>query len=183
MIRIGPERDTDAREIEALLDRAFGPDRMARPSYALRHGTERLRGLCFGAREEGRIAGTIRFCPVIIGQDVAAILLGPIAVRIESRNRGIGARLARRGLRACREQSHRIVVAIGTKAYLGRFGFEDARTRGLEFDPTVEDDRFLVCELVPDALDGVTGAVRAAPPPKGQTHKRRRPNVRRASAG
>ncbi len=182
MIRIGPERDANAREIETLLDRAFGPDRTARPSYALRHGTERLRGLCFSAREEGRIAGIIRFWPVIIGQDVAAALLGPIAVRIKSRNREIGARLVRRGLRACREEGHRIVVAIGTKAYLGRFGFEGARMRDLEFDPAVEDDRFLVHELVPDALDGVTGAVRAASLPKGQTHKRRRPSVQRASA-
>lgn len=178
MIRVVRERPEHGPEIERLLDLAFGPLRTSRPSYELRRGASPLDELSFVALQGRQPLGTIRFFPVTIGEKTRALLLGPLAVHPDHWRKGIGTRLMHRGLRACREQGHRIVVVIGTKAFLGRFGFGAARAAGLRFDERVGDDRFLVKELAPGALHGVRGAVRSAadgryriarPPPGGES--------------
>ena len=156
MIVIRPETSADAVAIEDLLDRAFEPKRRVRPSYRLRTERPPLEGLCFVAHRNGRLVGTIRFWPITAG-GVAAILLGPIAVDPDEQGQGIGARLAAAGIEAARTAGHAIAVAIGTRAYLGRFGFVSARQHDLVFDEAVVDERFLVLELAPGALEGVAG--------------------------
>ena len=156
MITIRPEAPADAATIETLLDRAFEPGRQARPSYRLRAEQTPLDALCLVAHKDGRLVGTIRFWAIAAG-GVPAILLGPIAVDPDEQGQAIGARLVTTGIEAARTAGHGIVVAIGTRAYLGRFGFVPARTHGLAFDKTVVDDRFLVLELAPGALEGVAG--------------------------
>ena len=156
MITMRPEAPADAVAIEALLDRALEPERLARPSYRLRAERAPLDGLCFVAHKDGRLIGTIRFWPITAG-GAPAVLLGPIAVDPDERGQAIGARLVSAGIEAARAAGHAIVAAIGTRAYLGRFGFVPARSHGLGFDEAVADDRFLVLELAPGALEGVAG--------------------------
>lgn len=162
MIRIVTERPEDGPAVERLLDEGFGRNRRARPSYRFRRGVPRLASLCFVAFDGETPIGVIRFWPVRIGASTPAVLLGPIAVAESHRGRGIGARLVECGLAACRAAGHRIVVAIGTRAYLGRFGFTSARASGLELNARVDDDRFLVLALAPGALEGIAGEVRPA---------------------
>lgn len=156
MITIRPEAPADAAAIEALLDRAFEPERQARPSYRLRTGRASVDGLCFVAHKDGRLVGTIRFWPIMAG-GAPAILLGPIAVDPDEQGQTIGTRLVTAGIEAARTAGHGIAVAIGTRAYLGRFGFVPARPHGLEFDKAVVDERFLVLELAPGAIEGLAG--------------------------
>jgi predicted N-acetyltransferase YhbS len=156
MIAIQPEAAADAVAIEDLLDRAFEPDRRTRPSYRLRAGQAPLGALCFVARKGERVVGTIRFWSIMTGS-APAILLGPIAVDPDEQGQRIGASLAAVGIEAARTAGHGVIVAIGTRAYLGRFGFAPARPRGLVFDTAVADDRFLVLELVSGALEGDVG--------------------------
>ena len=158
MINIRPEASTDAATIETLLDRAFEPGRKARPSYRLRAKQAPLDALCLVAHKDGRLVGTIRFWPITAG-DAPAILLGPIAVDPDEQGQAIGARLVTAGIDAARTAGYGIVVAIGTRTYLGRFGFVPARPHGLAFDEAVVDDRFLVMELAPEALEGVSGSL------------------------
>lgn len=160
MIRIVPERPEHEPALERLLDEGFGRNRKARPSYRFRRGVPKLAVLCFVALDGKTPVGVIRFWPVRLGAGTPAVLLGPIAVAESHRRRGIGAKLVARGLAACRAHGHRIALAIGTRAYLGRFGFVPARAHGLELDARVDNDRFLARALVPGALDGVAGEVR-----------------------
>jgi putative acetyltransferase len=57
--------------------------------------------------------------------------LAPVAVRIDSQNRGIGDALIRAGLAACREDGVEAVIVLGDPAYYARFGFDAALAAGL----------------------------------------------------
>jgi predicted N-acetyltransferase YhbS len=161
MVSIRNEQPADSHSIEQLLDLAFEPERHARPSYRLREGVPKLDALSFVAEEAGHVIGVIRFWPIQIG-GTPAVLLGPIAVHPTHEGRGIGTRLVKAGLEAATEADYRIVVAIGTETYLGRFGFKRASPLGLRFPVAVDDSRFLVLELADGALENVSGRVTAA---------------------
>lgn len=165
---IEPQQPGDAAAIEILLDRAFGPDRLAKTSYRYRRRTSEIPGLSFVARETGgRLLGTLRFWPVLIGADphtgshtgthigTPALLLGPLAVARE--NDGIGGALIERGLAAARAKGHGIVLLVGEAEYYARFGFTPASSCGL-FMPG-EPDRLMAREILPGAMDGVRGPV------------------------
>ncbi|MDE0050521.1 MAG: N-acetyltransferase [Rhodospirillales bacterium] len=170
------ERPQDGPQIEDLLDRAFGPERHARPSYRLREGVEPVRTLCFVAEAEGRIVGTIRHWPVRLGATGSALLLGPIAVDPVRERQGIGRRLMRAGLYQAAAVGHQVVVAVGTPsflvgspAFLCRFGFAGAEGFGITL-PGLDDPRKLFArELVPGALDGAGGAIARFSPEPGES--------------
>ena len=162
MTAVRPERPQDGPAIEALLDRAFGADRRARPSYRLREGVAPLRRLCLVAEAEGRIRGTIRYWPVVIGAARPALLLGPVAVDPVHRRRGIGRLLVRASLEEAAAAGHGAVVAVGAPAYLGRFGFAPAR--GIALPGLAEPGRLLALALAPGALDGAGGAIAPVSP-------------------
>src|SRR5690349_19315939 len=94
---IRPERPEDAPLVEALNESAFGPGRFAKSAYRLREGVSQVDELAFVAVEEGKLRGSVRFWPVMIGSQ-AALMLGPLAVETDQRGRGIGVALMERGL-------------------------------------------------------------------------------------
>jgi len=128
---IRTERPLDGPQIESLLDRAFGVDRHARPSYRLREGLRPVPSLCLVAEDGGLILGTIRHWPVRIGATHPALLLGPIAVDPAHERCGIGGYLVRRALDKAATEGHSAVVAVGAATYLGRFGFTNAARFGI----------------------------------------------------
>jgi len=66
---------------EAMNEAAFGPDRQHKTVYRLRAGVEPIPELCTVLREDGVLKGSLRYWPVVIGDDrVPALLLGPVAV-------------------------------------------------------------------------------------------------------
>ena len=149
----------DGPLIETLLDIAFGAERHARPSYALRNGIAALAELCFVVRHNGDLVGTIRFWPLQIPGAASGLLLGPIAVHPDHSGLGIGSRLISEGLSAARTCGHDAVAAIGAAKYLGRFGFRPAQEFALEFPAEIAQDRFLALELAQGALDQAGGLV------------------------
>ena len=159
MPSIRTEGPQDGPQIEALLDRAFGADRHARPSYRLREGLQPVRDLCFVAEAEGRILGTIRHWPVGIGDAEPVLLLGPIAVDPAHERRGIGGLLVRTALDRAFAEGHTAVVAVGTPSFLGRFGFVGAACYGITLSGLDDPRRLLALELAPCAFNGVSGAV------------------------
>ncbi|ACI99762.1 GNAT family N-acetyltransferase [Rhodospirillum centenum] len=157
---IAPEQPQHAAGIESLLDDAFGAKRHAKTVYRLRAGIGPVPGLSFVATDEdGRLVGTIRYWPVLIGTSTPAILLGPIAIHADWRSKGLGGTLIRYSLDRAAEQGHRIVLLVGDAPYYVRFGFTRENTLGLSLPGPVDLDRFLGLELVPGALDGVVGLV------------------------
>src|SRR5258705_348113 len=81
MITITDEARPHAAAIEALLDRGFGTDRRRKRSYAFRRGVPRAEGLCLVALVDGKLAGSIRYWPIAIGEErQPPLLLRPLAV-------------------------------------------------------------------------------------------------------
>ncbi|UGA43904.1 N-acetyltransferase [Bradyrhizobium quebecense] len=164
-IAIRRERRSDVAAREALLDAAFGPGRFAKTSERLREGRKPARGLALVARRGGRLVGTLRLWPVVIGTGHACLLLGPLAVAEDARCLGIGAALMRQALQRAQRLGHRAVILVGDAAYYDRFGFSAAKTGALRMPGPYQRDRLLACEFVPDALRGAGGLIAATSPP------------------
>ena len=161
MISIRKERPPDAAAREALLDEAFGEARARKASERLREGRLPAEGLSFVAAEGKRVIGTARLWHIACGAGKPALLLGPVAVADDCRNRGIGAALVRRALREARKLGHRAVVLVGDAPYYGRFGFSAEQTGALWMPGPFERRRLLALELAPGALDGARGLIAA----------------------
>src|SRR5262245_63015060 len=98
---IRAEREGDARAIDALVDRCFGPGRYAKTAYRLREGVAPEPKLSFVAIGDGVLLGSVRFWPIVIGSR-SSLLLGPLAVEPELRGKGIGIALMQRGIEEAR---------------------------------------------------------------------------------
>jgi predicted N-acetyltransferase YhbS len=161
MVTIRNERSTDIAARERLLDAAFGAGRFAKTSERLREGRFAAAGLSFAAVEDGRLVGTARLWDVSAGIGRPALLLGPLAVAVEARGRGIGSALVNKAVRDARRLGHRAILLVGDAPYYGRFGFTADATRALRLPGPYEPERLLGLALRPCALDGARGLVRA----------------------
>jgi predicted N-acetyltransferase YhbS len=153
------ERAGDESLIEPLLDRCFGFDRHHKTVYRLRDGLAPIEKLSFvGLARDTGLLGSLRFWPIRIGQ-APAILLGPLAVEPALQGAGIGRGLLRHGLTQAKRLGAQICVVVGAPGYYAPFGFDNAAGHGLILPGPVEPERFQVLEIVPEALDGVTGLI------------------------
>lgn len=160
MISLRQERPTDVEAREALLDQAFGDNRARKTSQRLRDGRLPAEGLSLIAADGKRVVGTARLWNVACGGR-KALLLGPVVVATDCRNRGIGAALVRRALRDARRIGHGAVILVGDAPYYSRFSFSAAQAAGLKLPGPFERHRLLALELIPGALDAACGLVRA----------------------
>jgi predicted N-acetyltransferase YhbS len=177
MVTIRQERPGDVAAREALLDAAYGPVRFSKPSQRLRQGRRPARELSFVAVEGRRIVGTVQLWQVSAGcphpnpspqagegKGGGALLLGPVAVAPDARNRGIGSALVRRALSDAARLGHGAVLLVGDAAFYGRFGFSNAQTGALRL-PGCEQHRLLGRELIAGALEGARGLIMACGEP------------------
>lgn len=153
---IAPETDDLSDDIEALADLAFGPGRHAKTSYRLREGTQPCAGLSRVAWKDGRLVGTIRFSPILVG-DSDCLLLGPLAVDPALKGQGIGQALMRDGLDAARAEGFRRVILVGDLPYYARVGFSQVPEDRIRLPGPFEPGRLLWLELVRNSFEGVGG--------------------------
>ncbi|HEX6978434.1 MAG TPA: N-acetyltransferase [Alphaproteobacteria bacterium] len=172
MFTITTERPQDGPAIEALLDRAFGPDRHQKKSYRYRVGIPAVPDLRLVARHtgDGRLIGTVRCWPVLI-DDKPALLLGPLAVEPDLRGRGVGVGLMWEVLDMAAWAGHRVVVLVGDYAYYRRFGFTHAAPFGISM-PDEDPARLLVLPLGRGTLEGISGTIRPWRSVRGGAHLR-----------
>lgn len=168
------ELPVHAAAIEKLLDSSFGPKRHTKTVYRLRKNVAPVADLCFVATDTDEagnevLLGTIRYWPVMLGNSVLALMLGPIAIDPAHRSEGLGSKLIRHSLEAAKALGHRIVILVGDAPYYVRFGFQRDLVAGLSLPGPVDPTRFQGLELVEGALTGVTGMVGRAKPAKVRT--------------
>ena len=108
-----------------------------------------------------RVVGTARCWHIVCGTGQTALLLGPVAIASDWRNRGIGTALVRHALAAARCRGHRALILVGDAPYYSRFGYTADKTAALRMPGPFERQRLLALELVPDALKGARGLLRA----------------------
>ena len=144
--------------------------RAAFPTAAESRLVEQLRRhgrlwLSLVAEDESGIIGHIAFSPVRIGgsdEPTPGVGLAPVAVLPDYQRQGIGSRLIREGLSACKQTGFSFVVVLGEPAYYRRFGFEPASRWGLGNEYGAEE-AFMVMELQNGALPAGGGVVVYAP--------------------
>lgn len=158
MAFIDTEKLFDIPAREALLDRAFGPNRRAKTCERLREGRLPADGLSFVARADDRVIGTLRFWHIRAGGR-AALMLGPIAVDPLFRSMGLGGHMIRLGLDRAEQIGHQAVILVGDAPYYQRFGFSRSLTEGLDMPGPVDPARFLGLEFEPGTLAGAKGLV------------------------
>ena len=160
MVTITPEVSIDIPAREALLDRAFGPQRRRKTSEKLRRGRLPAEGLAFAARDaSGALAGTLRLWDIRAGSAGPALLLGPLAVDAQLRHAGIGTALMTNAIDAARAMGHRAIILVGDESYYARFGFKPLTLPGLALPGPVDAARFLGLELKPGTLAGAQGLI------------------------
>lgn len=161
-MEIREERVGDEDGIRRVHVAAFGGDLEARLVDLLRRRGKAINSLV--ADEHGQVVGHILFSSVTIDNapGCRALGLAPVAVAPENQRAGIGSRLVREGLIRCQDAGYDFVVLVGAPAYYARFGFQAAKTHGLDNEYGVNDE-FMVLELRKGSLAALTGLVRYAP--------------------
>lgn len=164
MIRIRQEAQEDHRPVYALHEAAFGQRDEADLVDALRKNAAAfVPELSLVATQEERIVGHILFTRVQIRDDEGrlhpSLALAPMAVSPGSQKTGIGGQLIREGCARAKELGFGSVIVLGHAHYYPRYGFRPASTWKIRAPFAVAAEAFMALELVPAALDRVSGMV------------------------
>ncbi|RCL01430.1 MAG: Acetyltransferase [Candidatus Tokpelaia sp. JSC085] len=153
------ERSVHDLDIETLNATAFGPARYTRAVHFVRQSGPHDLSLSFIASAKPNVVGSVRMTQIAIGL-AKALLLGPIVVRSDYKNAGIGSTLMNMTLTAARYAGHQLVILVGDKSYYHRFNFQRVPERKIIMPAPVNPNRLLAHELVEGALLQATGIVR-----------------------
>lgn len=128
----------------------------------LRGGECYIPELSLVAEDNGNVVGHIMLSGTYIVSNEAklsTLLLAPVAVALEYRNKGIGARLINEGLRLAKELGYSSVFLVGDPRYYNRLGFRTSMNFGIRNSHKIPDEFVLALELVPDALSDANGII------------------------
>jgi predicted N-acetyltransferase YhbS len=159
--QVRSESRGDAAGVEALNQDAFGPGRFAKSAYRLREGVAPAAGLSFVATENGVLRGSVRFWPIRVGGH-EALLLGPLAVEIAQRNRGVGIALMQAGIDAAHQGPWGAILLVGDEPYYAKVGFSRLPPGRVKFPGPVDQNRILGLSLKAGGLLNLSGQIRRA---------------------
>jgi len=160
------ETTADAPALSQLSAEAFGPGRFSRSAYRVREGVPPVAALSLTGWLDGRLVGGVRFTALKIGENEGAALLGPLLVDPQVKGKGYGKALVGEGLVRAGKAGFGLVLLVGDMPYYGRFGFATVPPGQIVLPGPVDPARLLVVELVPGALEGVAGQIRAHARPR-----------------
>jgi putative acetyltransferase len=157
---IRAEEKEDCAAVRAVNLSAFKTALEANLVEALRAQAQPLVSLV--ADDDSAIVGHIMFSPVSLSGHPALQIMGlaPMAVSPDRKRAGIGSALVRAGLEQCARLGFGAVVVLGHPAYYPRFGFVPSTRFGIGCEYDVPEDVFMVVELQPGYLRGVSGTIR-----------------------
>ncbi len=142
--------------IELINEEAFGPGRFARAAYKIREGGPHERSLSFVAMRGDVVVASVRLTCVAAGEG-RALLLGPLAVRPEHKNCGIGRELVRMAVRAAGQAGAGAVILVGDEPYYGPLGFKRIPRGQLTMPRPVDPLRLLAAEIIPGTVERLRG--------------------------
>ena len=153
-----PEAPAHDLEIDEINAEAFGPGRFTRAAYKIREGGPHDRSLSFVAMDGGQVIASVRMTPIAAGAGRAQ-MLGPLAVRPDFKNMGIGRKLVAMALAAATKANEPAVILVGDEPYYGPLGFARIPRGQIEMPRPVDLHRLLAHEIVPGAVAELTGEV------------------------
>lgn len=159
MLSFVAETEDDTTSIREVVTAAFGRTSEANLVEAIRNSPNFIPQLSIVAKEDGDAVAHVMFSAIAIAtqnRPIPALALAPLSVMPARQHEGIGSHLVQVGLSKCRQLGHSIVVVLGEPRYYKRFGFQTASQFGMQAPFPVPDDAFMVLELKPGALKGVS---------------------------
>jgi predicted N-acetyltransferase YhbS len=150
------EETTDNTAIEDLQAEAFGPGRFARTAFRIRENVPHRPDLSFVGMAGSRIAGSIRLSPILIGKS-DALLLGPLTVAPDFKNRGLGKALMQTAIDAAAAAGDKAVLLVGDAPYYSPFGFQQVPFGQITLPGPVDPERLLIALMNDGAM--LSGAV------------------------
>ena len=163
------ERAEDFKEVENLIRESFW--NVYRPGcsehyviHVLRNDPAFVKELDFVMEQSGRLIGQNMFMKTVInaddGRDIPVLTMGPICIAPDLKRKGYGKALLDYSLAEAKKLGFGAVLFEGNIGFYGKSGFDYARKFGIRYHdlPEGADDSFFLCkELIPGALDGITG--------------------------
>lgn len=147
--RIRAESRTDVTTIREITLAAFTTALEANLIDTLRSDPAWITGLSMVAEDpEGRLVGHVLLTRCHI-DETPALILGPISVRPEGQNQGVGGALIRAAISAARLRGEHAIVLVGHPGYYPRFGFEKASAHGIVAPIDAPDDAVMALSLDP----------------------------------
>lgn len=160
--------DSDIDDILMIETLAFGSSDESRLVKNLLNDSSAIPLLSLMALEERNPVGHILFTSARLVDTVhnaKIVILAPIAVVPDSRNRGIGGKLINKGLEILSLAGIDLVFVFGAPLFYQKHGFKPACQYGLEPPypiPKKNSDYWMVQALNPGVLGSVTGRVKCA---------------------
>lgn len=145
-------------EIEAINAEAFGPGRFVKSSYKIREGGPHDRSMSFVVVKDGHVIASVRMTPIAAGKG-RAMLLGPLAVKPEFKNQGLGKALVRMALEAAQKAGVGVTMLVGDAPYYEPLGFRRIPDGQVVMPRPTDPNRMLAVEHIPGALSELKGSV------------------------
>lgn len=80
--------------------------------------------LCFTARKQNKLLGSIIFSRLTFPSNLSAMLLSPVAVKTQNQRQGIGQSLIQFALQRLKQDEIELVMTYGDPNYYGKVGFK-----------------------------------------------------------
>lgn len=113
---------------------------------------------------DGKIIGHIMYVHSAIctddGREVPIMTFGPISIAPALQHKGYGKLLLDHSMEKARAMGTGALAITGNIDFFGKSGFVVSKTRGIRYEDAPEADYFLIAELEPGFLDGITGTYR-----------------------
>ncbi len=94
------------------------------------------------------------------GRKVPIMTFGPISIAPAYKRKGYGKRLLEYSMAQARKLGAGALAITGNIDFYGKSGFVPAKTKGVRYADDPAADYFLICELEPGFLDGISGTYR-----------------------
>lgn len=165
MIVIRQETAKDFEAVHWLVKEAFAGAEQSDGNEqdlvaALRKSEAFVPELSLVAEIDGAIAGHILFTEAKVGSD-AVLVLAPLAVVHEQRNKGVGGALITAGHGIAEKLGYAYSLVLGSETYYPRFGYLCAELFGMEVPVGMPARNFMAVPLQDDAKP-VSGMVKYA---------------------
>lgn len=91
------------------------------------------------------------------GRELSIMTFGPICIAPSYKRQGYGKRLLDDSIERAKAMGAGALAIAGNIDFYGKSGFVPAKTKGVRYADDPEADYFLIKELIPGFLDGVSG--------------------------
>lgn len=139
--------DKDLKNIEKLLDEAFGPGRYARTAYRYREKHNLISEYSYIYQDNKQLLASISFSQIFINNINKGLLLGPLAVKPGHDGKGYGVALVETTIKLIKKsKKYSFIVLVGDIDYYRRFNFKQI-SQPLNLVGPVNPNRVLILSL------------------------------------